>query len=46
MTDADYIRRTIELARKGQALVSPGPMVGAVIVKDGRIAGEGFYTYA
>ena len=45
MTDADYIRRTIELAAKGRALVSPGVMVGAVIVKNGAIAGEGFYTY-
>jgi diaminohydroxyphosphoribosylaminopyrimidine deaminase/5-amino-6-(5-phosphoribosylamino)uracil reductase len=45
MTDADYIRRSLELARKGVGLASPGAMVGAVIVKDGRILGEGFYTY-
>jgi diaminohydroxyphosphoribosylaminopyrimidine deaminase/5-amino-6-(5-phosphoribosylamino)uracil reductase len=45
ITDADYIRRTLELASKGRALVSPGVMVGAVIVKDGRIVGEGFYTH-
>jgi len=45
MTDSDYIRRTIELAKRGIALTSPGAMVGAVIVKDGVVAGEGFYTW-
>jgi diaminohydroxyphosphoribosylaminopyrimidine deaminase/5-amino-6-(5-phosphoribosylamino)uracil reductase len=45
MQDTDYIRRAIDLARRGTALTSPGAMVGAVIVKDGAILGEGFYTY-
>jgi diaminohydroxyphosphoribosylaminopyrimidine deaminase/5-amino-6-(5-phosphoribosylamino)uracil reductase len=45
MDDETYIRRTFELAEKGLGLTSPGAMVGAVIVKDGRIRGEGFYTY-
>jgi diaminohydroxyphosphoribosylaminopyrimidine deaminase/5-amino-6-(5-phosphoribosylamino)uracil reductase len=45
MNDTDYIRRTIDLARRGTALTSPGAMVGAVIVKDGTVIGEGFYTY-
>ena len=45
MTDTDYIRRAIELARRGTALTSPGAMVGAVIVKDAKVIGEGFYTY-
>lgn len=45
MNDADYIRRTLELARRGTALVSPGPLVGAVIVKDDAVIGEGFYTW-
>jgi diaminohydroxyphosphoribosylaminopyrimidine deaminase / 5-amino-6-(5-phosphoribosylamino)uracil reductase len=45
MQDTDYIRRTIELARRGSALASPGALVGAVIVKDGVVAGEGFYTW-
>src|SRR5215468_6431905 len=45
MDDETYIRRTLELAEKGRGLTSPGAMVGAVIVKDGRIVGEGFYTY-
>jgi diaminohydroxyphosphoribosylaminopyrimidine deaminase/5-amino-6-(5-phosphoribosylamino)uracil reductase len=45
MTDSDYIRRAIELARRGTALTSPGAMVGAVIVKDDKVVGEGFYTW-
>src|SRR6266446_5683511 len=45
MTDEIYIRRSLELAEKGIGLTSPGAMVGAVIVKDGQIIGEGFYTY-
>src|SRR5262245_646208 len=45
MDDQTYIRRTLELAQKGRGLTSPGAMVGAVIVKDGQIIGEGFYTY-
>src|SRR5512134_3594697 len=45
MDHETYIRRTFELVEKGVGLTSPGAMVGAVIVKDGRIRGEGFYTY-
>jgi diaminohydroxyphosphoribosylaminopyrimidine deaminase/5-amino-6-(5-phosphoribosylamino)uracil reductase len=45
MHDTDYIRRAIELARRGTALTSPGAMVGAVIVKNDSIVGEAFYTY-
>lgn len=45
MNDEAYIRRTLELADKGAGLTSPGVMVGCVIVKEGRVAGEGFYTY-
>ncbi len=43
--DLTYLRRTLELAEKGAGLSSPGAMVGAVVVNEGRIAGEGFYTY-
>ena len=35
--------RALELARRGQPYVAPNPMVGAVIVKDGQIVGEGFH---
>jgi len=45
MTDQDYIRRAIALARRGSALTSPGSMVGAVIVKNDAVIGEGFYTW-
>jgi diaminohydroxyphosphoribosylaminopyrimidine deaminase / 5-amino-6-(5-phosphoribosylamino)uracil reductase len=45
MDHQTYIRRTLELAEEGRGLASPGAMVGAVIVKDGQIIGEGFYTY-
>ena len=35
--------RALELARKGRCRVSPNPMVGCVIVKDGEIIGEGYH---
>lgn len=38
--------RALALARKGAALASPNPMVGAVLVRNGRIVGRGFHTYA
>lgn len=41
MNDSDYMKLAIELAKKGEGAVSPNPMVGAVIVKDGRIIGKG-----
>jgi diaminohydroxyphosphoribosylaminopyrimidine deaminase/5-amino-6-(5-phosphoribosylamino)uracil reductase len=37
--------RALALARRGEALTSPNPMVGAVLVRDGKIVGEGFHTY-
>ncbi|MDO5600932.1 MAG: bifunctional diaminohydroxyphosphoribosylaminopyrimidine deaminase/5-amino-6-(5-phosphoribosylamino)uracil reductase RibD [Lachnospiraceae bacterium] len=43
MTDEFYMRRAIELAKKGRGWTNPNPMVGAVIVKDGRIIGEGYH---
>lgn len=41
MNDTDYMRRAIELARRGEGGVNLNPLVGAVIVKDGQIIGEG-----
>ena len=35
--------RVLQLAEQGRGLVSPNPMVGCVIVKDGRIIGEGYH---
>jgi len=43
MKDSYYIRRTLELAQKGAGYVSPNPLVGAVIVKDGNIIAEGYH---
>ena len=43
MNDEAYMRRAIELAKKGIGWTDPNPMVGAVIVKDGRIIGEGYH---
>lgn len=41
--DEIYMRRCIQLARNGLANVAPNPMVGAVIVCDGKIIGEGYH---
>lgn len=43
MTDTEYMRRALELAGRGVGWTSPNPMVGAVVVKDGRVIGEGFH---
>ena len=43
MTDEAYMERALELAGKGCGRTAPNPMVGAVIVKDGRIIGEGYH---
>ena len=43
MNDQDYMRRAIELAALGGGWTNPNPNVGAVIVKDGRIIGEGYH---
>lgn len=37
------MRRAIELAKKGSGHVNPNPLVGAVIVRDGEIIGEGYH---
>ena len=39
----EYMLRAIELAKRGRGYTNPNPMVGAVIVKDGRIIGEGYH---
>ena len=43
MGDEKYMLRAIELARSGGGFTLPNPMVGAVIVKDGIIIGEGYH---
>ncbi|HEY8186579.1 MAG TPA: bifunctional diaminohydroxyphosphoribosylaminopyrimidine deaminase/5-amino-6-(5-phosphoribosylamino)uracil reductase RibD [Pyrinomonadaceae bacterium] len=45
-TDLRLMTRALELAAKGVAQVSPGPLVGCVIASaDGEVLGEGFYLY-
>lgn len=44
MTDRDYMNRAIHLVEQGLGWTNPNPLVGAVIVKDGRIIGEGYHA--
>ena len=46
MNDTDYMNLAIDLAAKGRGQVSPNPMVGAVIVNNGEIVGQGYHRYA
>ncbi len=43
MRDQDYMRLALELAERGAGWTSPNPMVGAVVVKEGRIIGQGWH---
>jgi diaminohydroxyphosphoribosylaminopyrimidine deaminase/5-amino-6-(5-phosphoribosylamino)uracil reductase len=43
--DALYIERCLQLAEKAKGAVAPNPMVGAVLVHQGRIIGEGFHQH-
>ena len=43
MDELGLMKKALELAEKGNGSVSPNPMVGAVIVKDGQIIGEGYH---
>jgi diaminohydroxyphosphoribosylaminopyrimidine deaminase/5-amino-6-(5-phosphoribosylamino)uracil reductase len=43
-TDRAHLRRALELAEGGRGKVSPNPLVGAVIVRDGEVIGEGFHA--
>jgi len=44
--DLVYMRRALALARRGEGETNPNPMVGCVVVRDGRIVGEGFHARA
>jgi diaminohydroxyphosphoribosylaminopyrimidine deaminase/5-amino-6-(5-phosphoribosylamino)uracil reductase len=44
-TDTLLMKRALELARRGAGLASPNPLVGAVLVNDDRVVGEGFHLY-
>jgi len=43
-TDREHLARAIALAERGRGRTTPNPVVGAVLVKDGRVLGEGFHT--
>lgn len=44
--DQVFMKRAIELAKKGQGYTNPNPCVGAVIVKGGKIIGSGYHRKA
>ncbi len=43
LTDEKYMQRCLQLASCGRGYVAPNPMVGAVVVHDGKIIGEGYH---
>jgi diaminohydroxyphosphoribosylaminopyrimidine deaminase / 5-amino-6-(5-phosphoribosylamino)uracil reductase len=45
LTDADraHLARCLELAERGRRTAAPNPVVGAVVVRDGRVIGEGWH---
>jgi diaminohydroxyphosphoribosylaminopyrimidine deaminase / 5-amino-6-(5-phosphoribosylamino)uracil reductase len=43
-TDQAHLARALELAERGRGRTSPNPLVGAVVVKDGEVLGEGFHA--
>ncbi|MBQ6474074.1 MAG: bifunctional diaminohydroxyphosphoribosylaminopyrimidine deaminase/5-amino-6-(5-phosphoribosylamino)uracil reductase RibD [Victivallales bacterium] len=44
--DLHWMRKALELAQQARGLCQPNPMVGAVVVKDGRLVGEGYHHRA
>ncbi len=44
MSDTAFMHRALELARKGWGQTAPNPLVGAVVVRDGVVVGEGYHT--
>ncbi|HEV2183301.1 MAG TPA: bifunctional diaminohydroxyphosphoribosylaminopyrimidine deaminase/5-amino-6-(5-phosphoribosylamino)uracil reductase RibD [Candidatus Acidoferrales bacterium] len=45
LTDESWMARALVLAHRGAALAHPNPMVGAVVLRNERVVGEGFHTY-
>ncbi|MBP5638878.1 MAG: hypothetical protein J6X55_05345 [Victivallales bacterium] len=41
--DARFMDEALHLAKEAWGLTAPNPMVGAVVVKDGRVVGRGFH---
>lgn len=46
MNDIYYLRKALKLAEKGKGKTSPNPMVGALLVKEDRVIGQGFHQQA
>jgi diaminohydroxyphosphoribosylaminopyrimidine deaminase/5-amino-6-(5-phosphoribosylamino)uracil reductase len=44
--DKRFMQMALDLAKKGEGFTSPNPMVGAVIVKDGKVVGKGYHKAA
>ncbi|MFL5549925.1 MAG: bifunctional diaminohydroxyphosphoribosylaminopyrimidine deaminase/5-amino-6-(5-phosphoribosylamino)uracil reductase RibD, partial [Gemmatimonadaceae bacterium] len=42
--DAEFMRRALALAQQGWGQTAPNPMVGAVVVRDGVVVGEGYHA--
>jgi diaminohydroxyphosphoribosylaminopyrimidine deaminase/5-amino-6-(5-phosphoribosylamino)uracil reductase len=42
----DYMQEALQLAEQGRGLTSPNPTVGAIVVRDEKITGRGFHTWA
>ncbi|MFA6816564.1 MAG: bifunctional diaminohydroxyphosphoribosylaminopyrimidine deaminase/5-amino-6-(5-phosphoribosylamino)uracil reductase RibD [Lentisphaeria bacterium] len=45
-SDEYWMRKALQMAKKGRGLCSPNPMVGAVVVKDGKLIGKGYHQKA
>jgi diaminohydroxyphosphoribosylaminopyrimidine deaminase/5-amino-6-(5-phosphoribosylamino)uracil reductase len=45
MTNESYMRQSLELAEKAKGYTAPNPMVGAVLVHEGRIIGKGWHHF-
>src|SRR5689334_12273615 len=43
MSDRDWMMQALALAERGRGHVEPNPLVGAVVVRDGRLVGEGWH---
>lgn len=43
LTDEEFMRKALRLAAKGSGFVSPNPLVGAIVVLNGHVVGEGFH---
>ncbi|MBI3792108.1 MAG: hypothetical protein HY275_14680 [Gemmatimonadetes bacterium] len=42
--DVEFLRRALALAERGWGQTAPNPMVGAVVVRDGEVVGEGWHA--